>query len=113
VLTNLAVLPSAGPEGVGDPKSMGFAAQYPAYPASVNASAAPSRGPPHDSRPAWFTTPSLYGTSTHYTAPVLTGAFVAVGTPVARRPPHRSGREELPHPAPALGLMPSLWEGYG
>ena len=28
---------------------------------------------------------------------------VAVGTPVARRPPHRSGRAGLPHPAPALG----------
>ena len=29
--------------------------------------------------------------------------WVAVGTPVARRPPHRSQRAELPHWAPALG----------
>src|SRR2546428_5436355 len=29
--------------------------------------------------------------------------YVAVGTPVARRPPHRSGRAALPHPAPTLG----------
>jgi len=28
---------------------------------------------------------------------------VAVGIPVAQHPPHRSGLEELPHPAPALG----------
>ena len=28
---------------------------------------------------------------------------VAVGTPVARCPPHRSGRAALPHPAPASG----------
>src|SRR6266705_3477544 len=33
---------------------------------------------------------------------VLPG-LVAVGTPVARRPPHRSGRAGLPHPAPTLG----------
>jgi len=29
--------------------------------------------------------------------------WVAVGTPVTRRPPHRSVREELPHTAPASG----------
>ena len=29
--------------------------------------------------------------------------LVAVGTPVARRPPHRSVREELPHTAPTSG----------
>ena len=29
---------------------------------------------------------------------------VAVGTPVARRPPHRSGRAALPHPAPTSGF---------
>jgi len=28
---------------------------------------------------------------------------VAVGTPVTRRPPHRSGRAALPHPAPTSG----------
>src|SRR5712691_10341682 len=28
---------------------------------------------------------------------------VAVGTTVARRPPHRTGRADLPHPAPTLG----------
>jgi hypothetical protein len=28
---------------------------------------------------------------------------VAVGTTIARRPPHRSGRAVLPHPAPTLG----------
>jgi hypothetical protein len=31
------------------------------------------------------------------------GVTVAVGTPVARRPPHRSGRAALPHPALTLG----------
>ena len=29
--------------------------------------------------------------------------IIAVGTPVTRRPPHRSQRAELPHWAPALG----------
>ena len=29
---------------------------------------------------------------------------VAVGTPVTRRPPHRSLRAELPHKAPTLGV---------
>ena len=29
---------------------------------------------------------------------------VAVGTPVARRPPHRSVREELPHTALTSGI---------
>jgi hypothetical protein len=28
---------------------------------------------------------------------------VAVGMPVTRHPPHRSGHEELPHPAPTSG----------
>ena len=28
---------------------------------------------------------------------------IAVGMPVTRHPLHRSGREELPHPAPTLG----------
>jgi hypothetical protein len=28
---------------------------------------------------------------------------IAVGTALAGRPPHRSGRAELPHPAPASG----------
>ena len=32
-----------------------------------------------------------------------TSNWVAVGTPVARRPPHRSVREELPHTALTLG----------
>ena len=31
------------------------------------------------------------------------GRGVAVGTAIARRPPHRSGRAVLPHPAPTLG----------
>ena len=35
--------------------------------------------------------------------PVLTGAFVALGTALAGRPPHRSGLEELPHPALTSG----------
>ena len=30
-------------------------------------------------------------------------SFFAVGTPVARRPPHRSVREAFPHTAPASG----------
>ena len=31
---------------------------------------------------------------------------VMVGPPVARRPPHRSGRAELPHPAPQSNYSP-------
>jgi hypothetical protein len=38
---------------------------------------------------------------------------VAVGTPVARRPPHRSGRAELPHPAPASGSDDMTHGGIG
>jgi hypothetical protein len=40
---------------------------------------------------------------------------VAVGTPVARRPPHGSGRAELPHPALALGpnVEPLVGPGVG
>jgi hypothetical protein len=30
--------------------------------------------------------------------------LVAVGMPVTRHPPHRSGLEELPHPAPTSGI---------
>ncbi len=36
-------------------------------------------------------------------SPGVLPSLVAVGTPVARRPPHRSGRAALPHPAPTLG----------
>ena len=41
---------------------------------SVDASARPSRGGSHDSRPAWFATPSPYDSSIHSTMPVFTGA---------------------------------------
>ena len=33
----------------------------------------------------------------------MLSSLVAVGMPVARHPPHRSGLEELPHPAPTSG----------
>jgi hypothetical protein len=29
---------------------------------------------------------------------------IAVGTPITERPPHRSGRAGLPHPAPTSGV---------
>ena len=38
---------------------------------------------------------------------------VAVGTALSGRPPHRSGRAELPHPAPASDQTTSRWFGYG
>jgi len=34
---------------------------------------------------------------------LLSRSEVAVGTALAGRPPHRSGLEVLPHPAPTLG----------
>ena len=37
--------------------------------------------------------------------PVYPGAFIAVGTPITGRPPHRSVREELPHTAPTLDKL--------
>ena len=37
---------------------------------------------------------------------------IAVGTAVAGGPPHRSGREELPHPAPALNRARNRSLGY-
>jgi len=35
---------------------------------------------------------------------VLASSEVAVGTPITRRPPHRSVRAELPHTAPTSGI---------
>ena len=43
--------------------------------ASVNASAAASPPPPHDSRSAWFATPSLWGSFIPNSPPVYPGAF--------------------------------------
>ena len=68
----------------------------------VNASTTTLRSPPHDSGPVWFARPSPYGTLIHNTSPAFP-AHVAVGTAVARRPPHRSRRAALPHRAPASG----------
>ena len=58
--------------------------------------------------------PFTWGSFIPYSMPVYPGAFIAVGTPVTGRPPHRSVREELPHTAPTLGLVTrSLRFGYG
>jgi len=56
---------------------------------------------------------SMYGSFIRFSMPVYPGAFVAVGTGVAARPPRRSQREELPHWAPALdsGVEASVWPG--
>ena len=43
--------------------------------ASVNASPAMSPSPAHDSRSAWFATPSLWGSFIPYSPPVYPGAF--------------------------------------
>ena len=45
----------------------------------------------------------MWGSFIPYSMPVYPGAFIAVGMPVARHPPHRSVREELSHTAPTLG----------
>ena len=44
---------------------------------------------------------SANGVQVHMTG--ASGMWVAVGTPVTRRPPHRSSRARLTHEAPALG----------
>ena len=68
----------------------------------VNASPVSSRITTHDSEPTWLARPSSCETFIHCTSPALP-AHVAVGTAVARRPPHRSRRAELPHRALASG----------
>ena len=50
--------------------------------ASVNASPAMSPSPAHDSRSAWFATPSLWGSFIPYSPPVYPGAFEQ--TPIPR-----------------------------
>ena len=52
--------------------------------ASVNASPAMSPSPAHDSRSAWFPTPSLWGSFIPYSPPVYPGAF---GQPADFRTP--------------------------
>lgn len=108
-----AVLPSARCKVVGTPELTFSRLHRPARIPPVNASPETSRPPAHDSRLRWFATPSSWGTSTPYLVPVLTGAFVAVGTPVAGRPPHRSVREGLPHTAPTSGQTPKRCAGKG
>jgi hypothetical protein len=51
----------------------------------------------------WSLTITMRGTFTPYSLPAFTGAFVAVGMPVTRHPPHRSQHAELPHWAPTSG----------
>jgi len=89
---------------------MGESGRPGAPPDSRPSAAQPSRGRPAglERAPAWahpahrgaaalgsIRTLPLHGESCRGT--------IAVGTPVARRPPHRSRRAELPHRAPALG----------
>lgn len=64
-----------------------------ASPVSARATACSSRSPP-TSKGAWSRCGLIL---------LATLAEIAVGTPVARRPPHRSVRAELPHTAPTLG----------
>ena len=39
-------------------------------------------------------------TNVHLTVLLLCGGFIRVKAPVTWRPPHRSGREDFPHPVP-------------
>jgi hypothetical protein len=61
------------------------------------------RSPAHDSGSRWIASPFLCGSFIRYSMPVYPGAYVAVGTPVAGRPPHRSVQEELLHTALTSG----------
>ena len=47
--------------------------------------------------------PLSLGLNNQLLSGALLNYLVAVGTALASRPPHRSGREMLPHPAPTLG----------
>ena len=62
------------------------------------------RGYPHMTRGHnGAASPFMWGSFIPFSMPVYPGAFIAVGMPVARHPPHRSVREELSHTAPTLG----------
>ena len=63
----IRILPSACLQNVGVPKQTFFRGSISRPVLSpVNASAGPSRGPPHDSEPVRFATPSLCDSFIHY-----------------------------------------------
>jgi hypothetical protein len=65
------ILPSACLQNVGVPKQTFFRGSISRPVLSpVNASAGPSRGPPHDSEPVRFATPSLCDSFIHYALPL-------------------------------------------
>ena len=67
----IRILPSACLQNVGVPKQTFFRGSISRPVLSpVNASAGPSRGPPHDSEPVRFATPSLCDSFIHYALPV-------------------------------------------
>lgn len=47
---------------------------------------------------------SFIATDSHRLLLASLPAHIAVGTLIAERPPHRSGRAEFPHPAPTSGV---------
>ena len=64
----------------------------------VNASAAPSRAPPHDSGSGWFAIPSLYRTFIDYSLPV------SWRTMLPPLPRHSHWRSHLAHPSSDISL---------
>src|SRR4051812_12738913 len=95
-------------EHVGTQVAQVFAAQWLAYVLpyrrfATDASPTPSRVPTHGSGPVRIATPSPWGTFTSYSLPVFPAHF-PVGTVIADRPPDRSGRAQLRHPAPTEGI---------
>jgi len=56
----------------------------------------------HGTRDQWCWSATLASRATHlFTAPKM---VLAVGTVITDRPPHRSGRAQLRHPAPTRGI---------
>src|SRR4249919_2217097 len=61
--------------------------------------------PPHATLASRRPATALPGPDSHrLIAPALAGAFVAVGTRVASRPPHSSVRAAFPHTVPTSGI---------
>jgi hypothetical protein len=96
------MLPSISPETFGAPVELLFAAQYPAYTPSSNASPISLRRQAHGSRSLWVASPSARGTFTLCSPPVLIGALPGVersGTPGIGCPPDQkppNGGDRMP-----------------
>lgn len=62
--------------------------------------------PSCNTRYGWVVNPCPAGTLTPQEAPSFALAHIAVGTPIAGRPPHRSRRAVFPHRAPQQYSLP-------